>query len=229
MAGIGSSPSGSARPSGGRSRVKFFMFATLAMLGIGFFVGVAATKRAVAGPPWAQRLFGIELPPPQEAVVSRPAAAPPAPVVVPPTVPPPVIPVPENHVETAPPGPISASGSQPPVVDNQGFLGHWEISDEVPIGDGTAAKITSGYVFNPDGTGEFDANGKKMYGLRWTISGDFLTVIYDNDQAPQGDSGGVRLRWSVNTEKTLLTLAPENGKDARASLYAAGPGVYHKK
>ena len=52
--------------------------------------------------------------------------------------------------------------------------------------DGAPTKIDSAYIFNADGTGEFDTNGKKMYSLRWTIAGEFLTLTYDNEQAPQG-------------------------------------------
>ncbi len=227
MAGIGSSPSGSSRPTGGRSRVKFFLFSTLVLFGLGFFAGISATKHAMTGPGWAQRLFGIEMPPPVEPAVVKPAAAPAPPVTAVPAAP--TAPVPENHVAVSVPPPVPPSGAAASAADAQGFLGHWEVTDEIQPGEGAPTKITSGYVFNADGTGEFDTNGKKMYGLHWKTSPDFLTVVYDNEQAPQGDTGAVHLRWSVNADKTLLTLVPENGKDARASLYSVGPGVYHKK
>jgi hypothetical protein len=227
MAGS-SMPSGSARPSRGRSRTKFLLFSTVVLLGVGFFGGVSATKRAMKGPEWVQRIFGIQMPPAEQAVVAAPKAV--APPVVPPAAAPvaPVTPPADAHVAAAPPA-ANTHTAPPSPADEQGFLGHWEITDEVQGGDGTPTKIQSAYIFNTDGTGEFDTNGKKMYTLRWTLGGDFLTLTYDNEQAPQGEDGAIRMRWSVTPDKTLLTLVPENGKDARATLYSVGPGVYHKK
>lgn len=230
MAGTSLPSSGSTRPSRGRSRTKFLLFTTLLLLGLGFFGGVSATKRAMTGPPLAQRVFGIELPPPAQVVVVPPKPAAPPIIVQPPAPVPPVTPPSDNHVAAVPPAANSSSrAAAPSAADAEGFVGHWEITDEVQAGDGTSTKIQSGYVFSADGTGEFNTNGKKMYGLRWALSGDFLTLTYDNEQSPQGEDGAIRMRWSVTPDKTLLTLVPENGKDARATLYSVGPGVYHKK
>jgi hypothetical protein len=230
MAVSGSSPSGKSRPLGGRSRVKFFLFTCVVLLSVGFYGGVSATKRALTGPDWMQRVLGIELPPAQQAVVVPPKPVAP-PVIAPPVAPmAPVEAPPENHVAATAPasGPTARPAPASP-TDPEAFLGRWEITDDVQAGDGIPTKIQSDYLFNADGTGEYGTNGKKMYGLRWVISGDFLTVTYDSEQAPQGDNGAIRMRWSVTPDKTLLTLVPENGKDARATLYAVGPGVYHKK
>ena len=231
MAGSSSPSSGSPRPSGGKSRMKFFLFTCVVLLGLGFFGGVSATKRAMYGPGWVQRAFGIELPPPEQVIVTPPKQAAAPPVIPPPSASvPPVAPPAETHVATGvPPVVGSPHPASAPASNEEGFLGRWEITDDVQAGDGTPTKIQSGYVFNTDGTGEFNTNGKKMYGLRWVISGEFLTITYDNEQSPQGDDGAVRMRWSVTPDKTLLTLVPENGKDARATLYSVGPGVYHKK
>ena len=229
MAGSSMPPSGSARPSRGRSRTKFFLFCTLVLLGIGFFGGVSATKHAIQGPAWMQRIFGIELPPAEQVVVSPPKAV--AAPITPPTAPVASVPTPpENHAVATPPANSAPSHpTSPAAADPQGFLGAWAITDDVKVGTGVPTQIQSDYVFNADGTGEFGTNGKKMYDLRWNLSGDFLTLTYDTEQAPQGDDGAVRMRWSVSPDKTLLTLVPENGKDARATLYSVGPGVYHKK
>ncbi len=233
MAGSSMPPSGSARPSRGRSRTKFFLFSTLVLLGVGFFGGVSATKRAIQGPPWMQRIFGIELPPAEQVVVAPPKAA--ATPITPPTAPPPPVASvptpPENHAAATPPATSATAHPSSPsaTVDPQGFLGAWAITDDVKSGTGVPTQIQSAYVFNADGTGEFDTNGKKMYDLRWNLSGDFLTLTYDTEQSPQGEDGAIRMRWSVSPDKSLLTLVPENGKDARATLYSVGPGVYHKK
>lgn len=208
--------------------MKFFMFTSVVLIGIGFFGGVSAAKRAMNGPSWVQRVFGIELPPAEQAVVVAPRPAAAAPTVPPPTAPvPPAAQAPATRAVASAP-PVSPTPSVP-ASDEEGFLGRWEITDDVQAGDGTPTRIQSGYIFNTDGTGEFNTNGKKMYSLRWVISGEYLTVTYDTEQAPQGDDGAVRMRWSVTPDKALLTLVPENGKDARATLYAVGPGVYHKK
>lgn len=230
MAGPSLPPSGSARPPRGRSRTKFLLFSTVVLLGLGFFGGVSATKHAMKGPDWVQRLFGIEMPPAEQAVVPPPKPAAPASTVAPPVAPvTPIAPPADSHAVAATPDSNAAHAAAPAPADSQGFLGRWEITDEIQAGDGIPTKIQSGYVFNADGTGEFNTNGKKMYGLRWNLSGEFLTVTYDNEQAPQGEDGAIRMRWSVTPDKTLLTLVPDNGKDARATLYSVGPGVYHKK
>jgi hypothetical protein len=227
MAGTSLPTSGSARPPRGRSRTKFLLISSLLLLGLGFFGGVSVTKRAMTGPAWVQRVFGIELPPPEQVIVTPPKPTAPPVVAQPPA---PVSPPVENHVDVpAPAAKDSAHTNSASAADPEGFVGRWEITDEVQAGDGTPTKILSGYVFNADGTGEFNTNGKKMYGLRWVLSGDFLTLTYDNEQSPQGEDGAIRMRWSVTPDKTLLTLVPENGKDARATLYSVGPGVYHKK
>ena len=231
MAGTSLPPSGGARPSRGRSRTKFLLFSSAVLLGLGFFGGVSATKRALNGPSWAQRLFGIELPPAEPPIASP---AKPVPAATLPPVSPPAAPAPpaDAHVTAIQPSssPVPSHPASPPSAnDEQGFLGRWEITDDVQPADGTPTKITSDYLFNTDGTGEFDTNGRMLYSLRWTISGEFLTLTYDTEQAPQGDSGAIRMRWSVTPDKTLLTLVPENGKDARAALSSVGPGVFHKK
>ena len=229
MAVSGSSPSGKARPSGGKSRVKFFLFMCIFMLGVGFFGGISATKRALVGPAWMQRVLGVELPTVEQAVVSQPKPAA-SPVPQPPAPSAPVTAPPDNHIAVGAPEVHSPSQPAPASsADLEDFLGRWEITDEVQAGEGVPTKIQSAYVFNADGTGQFDTNGKMMYSLRWTISGAFLTLTYDNEQAPQGENGAIRMRWSVTPDKTLLTLVSENGKDARATLYTVGPGVYHKK
>jgi len=234
MAGSTMPSSGSSRPPRGRSRTKFLLFSTAVLLGLGFVGGVYATKVAMKSPVWVQHVFGFEMPPVVQAPPSSPLP-PAAPVAsVPPSAPtPPAAPNPptaDNHTAGANPAHGVVSRTAPPSpADEQGFLGHWEITDEVKGGDGAPTQVQSVYIFNADGTGEFDTNGKKMYGLRWVLSGDFLTLTYDNEESPQGDDGAIRMRWSVSPDKTLLTLVPENGKDARATLYSVGAGVYHRK
>jgi len=202
-------------------------------LGVGFFGGVTATKYAMKSPVWVQHAFGFEMP--TVAIVDAPPSKPLPPATpTPQTVPtPPSAPNPptgDNSTAADTTAPKKDAHSGPPSpADEQGFLGHWEITDEVKDGDGAPTQVQSVYVFNADGTGEFDTNGKKMYGLRWNLSGDFLNLTYDNEESPQGDDGAIRMRWSVSPDKTLLTLVPENGKDARATLYSVGAGVYHRK
>lgn len=227
MAGMSSPPSGSAR-------MKFYLFSITVMFILGFVGGVSATKRAITAPDWVQRMFGLHLPPPQQVAVATPQTT------APPTNPAPSTPAEPVNPSSNPPANHQPTASTPktddpdataskPTGDAQGFVGRWEITDEIQAGDGTPTKILSGYVFNADGTGEFNTNGKKMYDLRWNLAGDYLTVTYDNPQAPAGDDGAIRMRWSVTPDKTLLTLVPENSKDARESLYSVGHGVYHKK
>ena len=233
MAGSTLPSSGSSRPPKGRDRTKFWLFSMAVFLGVGFFGGVTATKYAMKSPVWVQHAFGFEMP--TVAIVDAPPSKPLPPATpTPQTVPtPPSAPNPptgDNSTAADTTAPKKDAHSGPPSpADEQGFLGHWEITDEVKDGDGAPTQVQSVYVFNADGTGEFDTNGKKMYGLRWNLSGDFLNLTYDNEESPQGDDGAIRMRWSVSPDKTLLTLVPENGKDARATLYSVGAGVYHRK
>ncbi|MCW3053677.1 MAG: hypothetical protein JWN14_2847 [Chthonomonadales bacterium] len=234
MAGSTLPSSGSSRPPRGRSRTKFLLFSTVILLGLGFVGGVYATKVAMKSPLWVQHVFGFEMPSVAQATPTPSLPLPPvAPVApVPPTTPPPAPtpPITDSHAAANTPDHSKVNHSGPPSpADEQGFLGHWEITDEVKGGDGAPTQVQSVYVFNADGTGEFDTNGKKMYGLRWILAGDFLTLTYDNEESPQGDDGAIRMRWSVSPDKTLLTLVPDNGKDARPTLYSVGAGVYHKK
>ena len=92
---------------------------------------------------------------------------------------------------------------------------------------GTKDKVHSSYIFNADGSGAFETNGQKMYDLTWEAEdGNVLAITYALDQ---GQPWKVKLRWSVNTNHTLLTLVPQGDKDARGQIYGTGPGVYHKK
>src|SRR3954470_15991126 len=74
MTGSGSTPSGIGRPT--RKRPFPFGLVMLAFgLGLGFYGGVAATKRAMSAPVWVQRIFGISVP--------APAAPPPVVAIAP--------------------------------------------------------------------------------------------------------------------------------------------------
>jgi hypothetical protein len=37
------------------------------------------------------------------------------------------------------------------------------------------------------------------------------------------------MKYSINGDHSLLTLAPEGKKYPRGEMYSVGPGVYHRK
>ena len=49
-------------------------------------------------------------------------------------------------------------------------------------------------------------------------------------QGPDADQPWTaKLGWSLNDNRSVLTLVPVTGKDARSFVYSLGPGVYHRK
>lgn len=115
-----------------------------------------------------------------------------------------------------------------PAPSGTGLAGTWEITDELHPTGSKASKVTSQYVFDPNGTGEFDTNGKKMYDLQWEDAGDYLAITFITDEGG-ADNWKVKLKYSLNADKSLLTLAPEGKKDPRGEMYNVGPGVFHRK
>jgi len=251
----GSSPSIGARPPGKKRQFPFGLVMLLFGFIGGFFTGTWAIKRAMTGPGWVQGIFGIKMNPPaaptnptNPVIVNTPVAVNPSPPAGP--VQQPVTPVTPGTSSGMPANPDIGSGtpsgtSTPPVgtsgtsgtgnpvspshTDEQGFTGKWEIVDEIKATGNKPSKITSSYTFNPDGTGEFDTNGKKMYDLHWEIDQDYLIVNYDMDPSDTEPKWSTKYRWSVDGSRSILTLVPE-GKDARAALYnSTGPGVYRRK
>lgn len=254
----GDSPLTSGRPPGRKRQFPFGLVMLLFGFIGGFFTGIWAIKRAMTGPGWVQWVFQVKpTAPPAPVVVSQPAANPTPPAQANPT--PPAQPVQPNPQPANPGtgtsspanpnavtgntgtstgaqsgssetgNPNKGDGGNSSHTDEQGFVGKWEITDDLKQNGGSPSKVTSAYVFHPDGTGEFDTNGKKMYDLHWQTDPDYLNVTFDTDESDSAPKWTTKFRWSVDGSHTLLTLVPDS-KDARAALYnITGPGVYHHK
>ncbi len=232
-------PANYAPPAGGKpKKKKQFPFGLLMLVFgviLGAWGGVSVTQRAASGPEWARKLFHM----PQREIVALPAAPP----IVKPEVKidPPVAPV----VETPQKQKDQNSKIEPATNDDanetadkttaptkktelKDIMATWEISDKL-ASNGSSGTVTSTYTFRDDETGEFSSNGRKLYDFRWVKKGEDILLQYDGD-APDGSSSWeVKLTWSLNDDRSLLTLIPHGGKDARALLYGSGPGVYRKK
>ena len=202
-------------------------------IGLGFYGGVAATKRAMTAPGWVQQLFGIP------------------PATVAPTVPPvaataPTVPAAATTPAGAPPGPPSTSAtgsgttapdttSKPATsqdrhpADSRDLVGSWEVTDSLASDGAPSSSMTTAYVFRSDNTGEFDANGKKLYDFKWKPAGEDISVDFDGAGPDSTQPWTAKLKWSLNDDRTVLTLVPTTGKDPRSFVYSLGPGVYHKK
>lgn len=119
---------------------------------------------------------------------------------------------------------------QPPQNPPAGgwLVGDWEITDMLHPTGSQSSSVTSQYMFDEGGTGEFDTNGKKLYDLHWEDAGEYLLLTFVTDA--EGDQNlKVKMKYSINGDHSLLTLAPEGKKDPRGEMYNVGPGVYHRK
>jgi hypothetical protein len=115
-------------------------------------------------------------------------------------------------------------------VDSRDLEGFWSTTDTLPGETGATSSVTSTYVFNSDKTGEFDSNGRKLYDFRWKPDGDDLAIDFEGEGPDPNQPWSVKLKWSLNGDKSVLTLVPSNGKDPRNFVYSiSGPGVYHRK
>ncbi len=237
MTGSVSSPPSTGRPQR-RRQFPFGLVMLVFGLGLGFYGGVGATKRAMASPPWLQRIFGLP-------VVTAPIPSPAPPTTsaqlaqAPPTAPAPG----EIKVGPKQSGTV-ATGTNPdspdPTVkpekspkrrapDAKDLDGTWSATDNVTADGSAASSLTTAYVFRGDGTGEFDSNGKKLYDLRWTATADEISIDFDGEGPDSGQPWSVKMKWSINDDRTMLTLVPLTGKDPRSYVYSLGPGVYHRK
>jgi hypothetical protein len=231
----------SATATGGRPpRKRHFPFGLVMLafgLGLGFYGGVAATKRALSGPAWVQQVFGLSAysrptPPPAAPVAPPVVAAAPAPN--PPT--PPTTAQPPAATGDAPGTDASSTETAPPPTghvkrapaDSRDIVGAWTVTDSVPSGKEATSTMTSSYVFRADNSGEYDANGKKLYDFHWSPAGDSISLDFDGVGPDPNQSWNVKLNWSLNDDHDVLTLVPIGGKDPRSFVYSLGPGVYHK-
>ena len=219
-------------------------------LGLGFYGGIAATKRAMKAPPWVQRIFGISYTAPVMAPTPAPVAAQPQPAPTPiaavqsGSTPNPAAEVgagfnvgapdsmanlsPTTKLEKPEPTAQPEKHGKKRIVDSRDLLGTWNVTDRLPSDVGAANTVRSTYVFNSDNTGEFDSDGKKLYDFRWKPAGDDIAVDYDGEGPDPNQPWSVKLKWSLNDDRTVLTLVPMNGKDPRGFVYSLGPGVYRK-
>ena len=230
MAGTGNSPIG----AGGPKRKRPFPFGLVMLafgLGLGFYGGVSATKQAMVSPVWVQKIFGVSMPVP---------TAPSAPAVVltpsPPRSDPPTAPAPPSDTNVSPANPKPADSSEASeknepkqAADSKNLLGTWTVTDSLSKDGAPTSSMTSAYGFRSDNTGEYDANGTKLYDFHWTAAGDEISVDFDGEGPDAGQPWNAKLKWSLNGDKSVLTLVPSTGKDPRSFVYSLGPGVYHHK
>jgi hypothetical protein len=199
--------------------------------GLGFYGGIAATKKAMVSPVWVQRIFGISMPaspaaPPVVAVAPAPPAS--KPQIAPPAN------APEtangqpnadaNNSNAAPSKPAKSSAPDP-----KDLVGTWTVTDSLSKDGGPTSSMTTSYVFRADNTGEFDANGTKLYDFHWTATADEISVDFDGEGPDANQPWNAKLKWSLNEDKSVLTMVPSSGKDPRSFVYSLGPGVYHRK
>lgn len=243
MTGSASGPTGMGRPA--RKRPFPFGLVMLAFgFGLGFYGGVAAAKRAMTAPAWVQHVFGIP-------GTVAPAPLPPPPVVAVPTTPvtaPGAAGAPSAPAGTAANAPVTAgadTGSETPgapakpvrsdksdkgsAANSRDLVGAWSVTDSLPSGSSPSSSVTTSYTFNADNTGQFAANGKKLYDFRWKPSGEDIVIDFEGEGPDPNAPWSVKLNWSLNEDRTLLTLVPVNGKDARSFVYSLGPAVYHRQ
>jgi hypothetical protein len=237
MAGSATSLSAADRPR--RKRQFPFGLVMLAFgLGLGFYGGVAATKRAMSSPTWVQRIFGISsivVPAPaQQPTVTTPLppSAPTAPApVVPPAAPPVSIGTGTDGMNPAEPDPTVKPDkpAKKRTADSRDLVGSWSVTDSLASDSAAASTVISTYVFHGDGTGEFDSNGRKLYDFHWKPYGEDISVDFEGEGPDPNQPWNAKLGWSLNDDHTVLTLIPTSGKDARGFVYSLGPGVYHRK
>ncbi len=232
-------PANYSPPAGGNpKKKKQFPFGLLMLVFgviLGAWGGISVTQRAAAGPEWARKLFHM----PQKEIVLAPM---PPPIVKPEVkIDPPAAPVAETPQKSKDQNPKIESATNNDANETadettaptkkaelKDIMATWEISDKLTA-NGSTGTVTSAYAFHEDETGEFSSNGRKLYDFRWVKRGEDILLKYDGD-APDGSSSWeVKLTWSLNDDHSLLTLIPHGGKDARATLYGSGPGVYRKK
>ena len=122
-----------------------------------------------------------------------------------------------------------APGQHPsPQTSGAGLAGTWEVSDSIPNSAGSSSMVTSQYIFDEGGTGEFDTNNKKMYDLHWEDAGEYLLITFVTDI--EGDPNPkIKMKYSLSPDHQFLSLVPQGRKDPRAEMYGQGIGLYHRK
>ena len=115
------------------------------------------------------------------------------------------------------------------VVDSNGLVGKWTVTDALTRDGSAASSLTTTYVFHADNTGEFEANGQKLYDFKWMPASNEVSITFEGEGPEANQPWVAKLKWSLNDDKTVLTLIPSAGKDPRSFVYSLGPGVYRKK
>jgi len=227
MTGSGSSPGGTIR------RKRPFPFGLVMLvfgMGLGFYGGIAATKKAMVSPVWVQRIFGISMPAPTvqapPIVVNTPTTPAADQHPQPPANPPDTKPSENNADNSNTGGDKQPKKSAPEPGD---LVGTWTATDSLSKDAGKGSALTTEYVFRSDSSGEYDANGTKLYEFHYTASADEISVDFDGEGPEANQPWNAKLKWSLNDDKSVLTLVPSTGKDPRSFVYSLGPGVYHRK
>jgi hypothetical protein len=221
----------------GRKRLRVAMFFALLFMGLGFYGGVSAAKKALVGPIWMQRALGI-------VILPAPPMQAPGPLQQQQQMQaPPINPADDTARNTAPdnmqrgaqPGQdqsqasqVNGSSEKGPAAPAPSVIGSWEITDEVHYPGAPTTTATSRYVFEKDGKGAFYTNGKKLADFTYEDTGDLLKVAFTGDSIKE-TSSKVEFLYSVNEDGSLLTLSPKGNLDPRGDLYHVGAGVYHRK
>lgn len=247
----------SATPSARAKRKRPFPFG-LVMLGFGFIIGtctgVWATRKIYLGPDWIQKASGLAsdvaavrasgapaaLPAPASTLSAQPTPAQPASVAAPTSAAPETKPKsdedaskPDESAPTAdkPDGEAAKTEPRKPArpAEVRDLTGIWETTDKISSEGASGPTVTSAYQFKDNKTGVFESGGKKLYDFRWKPVGDDIEIVYDGEGPEPGKPWAATLRWTLNADRTVLTLIPGSGKDARAFLYSLSAGVYHKR
>ena len=229
----------------GKKRMKVGCFFAVFFMGVGFYGGLSAAKKAIDGPDWMRRATGINLqsaPTPvqnqpfqQQQRFSQPQNMQ-APVNQQPnqqgngqeqgSTQRGTDPSQDNRVDGGNTLNPSTATAQKPV--GNAVIGVWEITDEIHLPGAQPTTATTQYSFDKGGKGSLAINGKKYQDFTWEDNGETLKVSF-NGESERDDSSPVQFLYTINQDGTLLTLSPRGKLDPRGELYHLGSGVYHRK